>query len=57
MPRRSLARATVVERTCIDCGRTGLDVRVDHDWKPRCFSGVGCQGKAEVARRATRGAA
>lgn len=45
MPRHSLARATAVERICIDCQRTGLDVRVDHDGKPRCFAGIGCNAK------------
>lgn len=57
MPRRSAVRTAGVERTCVDCHRTGLDVRVDHDQQPRCFPGIGCQGKAELARRLPGGAA
>lgn len=52
--RRSPVRVTMVARTCADCQRVGLDVRVDHDGRPRCFSGVGCQGKADAAQRLLR---
>lgn len=37
--------------TCADCGRVALDVRVESDGYVRCFSGIGCRGKAEIARR------
>lgn len=50
--RRAPVRVTMVARTCVDCARTGLDVRVDLDGRPRCFAGVGCQGKTERARGA-----
>lgn len=45
------ARAPGAEPLECDCGRVALDVRIDRDGRPRCFSGVGCQGKAEIARR------
>ena len=66
--RRSLVRSRGVARapgaeplTCVDCGRVAIDVRVERDGYVRCFSGVGCQAKAELirrhARRLARGAA
>lgn len=62
--RRSLVRTRGVVRapdaallTCADCHRTALDVRVEGDGYVRCFAGIGCRGKAELARRLTRGAA
>lgn len=52
MPRKAPVRVTVVVRTCADCQRVGLDVRIDHDGRARCFAGIGCQGKADRARGA-----
>lgn len=54
MTRRDPVRVTLVERTCADCGRTALDVRVDRDGALRCYSQVGCQGRAYRAREALR---
>jgi len=44
------ARAPGAEPLTCGCGRTALDVRIDRDGAARCFTGVGCQGKAERAR-------
>ena len=54
MPRKAPVRVTLIERTCADCGRTALDVRIDHDGSPRCYSQVGCQGRAYRARSSWR---
>jgi hypothetical protein len=48
--RRPPVRDTMVRRTCIDCGATELDVRIDRDGLPRCFD-IRCTYKAALARR------
>lgn len=47
--RRPPVRVTMVARTCVDCARTGYDVIVDRDQRPRCYPGVGCDAKRRVA--------